>query len=127
MGEILTIHELPEKVRHAERVELLRAEVSADPAPFAVVRYAFDGEEQLYGLRLDLDKGSFLDSVQDEGSDRVLADLAPQVATAVSVQLTDLMNERNASQHALQAPKRERGEATSGPDCPPSVPRPAAD
>ncbi len=62
------IIDLRGRVRGVAGVEFLRAEIPTGvfQSPFVVVRYSLYGEEQPYGLRLDLDKGVFLDHFDDE-------------------------------------------------------------
>ena len=49
--------------------------------PLVRVRYALDGAEQDDGLRLDLDKRSFLDRVPDhKETDEILQEAAPKIA-----------------------------------------------
>lgn len=74
------------KVDGGASIEFLNVEIPSGPfrAPFAVVRYALNGEEQEYGLRLDLDKGAFLDHFEDEPlKEAVLRRAAPQIVNAV--------------------------------------------
>ncbi len=68
-------------------IEILRAELSPEGGPFAVVRYAIDGKEQTLGLRLDLDKGVFLDEL--EGVDKqkakaVIAEIITCIASGIA-------------------------------------------
>ena len=50
-------------------IEFLRVESSSYPTPFARIRYGLNGEEQPFGLRLDLDKGIVL---LDEGDPEIV-------------------------------------------------------
>lgn len=52
--------------------------------PIVLIRYSLKGEEQEYGLRLDLDKQVFIDSLGDEEQDRVLKEMAPQTVEFLS-------------------------------------------
>lgn len=47
--------------------------------PFALVHYAEDGEEQQYGLRLDRDKGVFLDHLSNRHKDEFVQSKVQQI------------------------------------------------
>lgn len=65
MSDILTI-DLRNKIPSGGGIEYLRAEKAVKHwTPFVLVWYALDGVEQKSGLRLDLDKRSFLDHFDD--------------------------------------------------------------
>lgn len=64
MAEFRTVV-LQEDIADFDHVAFLRADLSAKNSPFAVIHYAYDGEEQKLGLRLDLDKLVFLDHPED--------------------------------------------------------------
>jgi hypothetical protein len=95
-------------------IEFLSAEVPVGPfrAPFAVVKYALNGEEQSLGLRLDLDKGVFLDHFErDHFKENILRHAAPQIVTAV---YEDMFGEGQGDPSATSVNKplyypRERG------------------
>jgi hypothetical protein len=78
--------ELEGYVRGGASIRFLRAEVPVGDywAPFAVVRYSLRGEEQEYGLRLDLDKEAFLDHFDDEAREAVLQQAAPEISDFLS-------------------------------------------
>lgn len=74
------------KVDEGASIQFLNVRVPSGSfrGPFAVVRYALNGEEQKYGLRLDLDKEVFLDHFEDEPvKESVLRSAAPQIVSAV--------------------------------------------
>lgn len=60
-------------------LQFLRAEMPLEPSPFALIRYSINGQEQRYGLRLDLDKQVFLDDLGDSAKDAIIAGAAPRV------------------------------------------------
>ncbi len=65
--------DLEGKVASGAGIEFLRAELPMNyPTPFVLVRYKEDGVEQKYGLRLDMDKGVFVDHFNDKAKERVL-------------------------------------------------------
>jgi len=65
-------------------VDFLAAEVVTNPPnPFALIRYSVRGKEQSLGLRLDLDKQVFLDSVEAEGGD--LREIAQEIVRFLAV------------------------------------------
>ena len=61
-------------------IGFLSADLSGDDTPFARIRYAINGEEQLYGLVYDLDKQVFLDHLEDPNLDERLQGTAGQFA-----------------------------------------------
>jgi hypothetical protein len=70
MAEFRSI-DLKGRVPGNDAIEFLSAEVSAEYyLPFAIIRYALEGEEQEDGLRLDLDKQVFLDDHFEEQEKR---------------------------------------------------------
>ena len=50
-----------------------------EPGPLALIQYAVNGQEQRYGLRLDIDKGVFLDSSGDQEVDNAILPLAARL------------------------------------------------
>jgi len=67
-------------------IEFLRAEMTLAQyhLPFALVRYALQGVEQEYGLRLDLDKRVFLDHFDDdEKLEQVAQNALPRIVEVV--------------------------------------------
>lgn len=76
--------DLTGQIPKAGSIEFLSAEMSATATDsLAIIRYADDGEEQPYGLRLDLDKGVFLDHLDDPEKEEALCSSASAVVSAV--------------------------------------------
>jgi hypothetical protein len=83
-----------------ESLEFLRLEKAARPTvPFALIRYAIDGEEQPLGLRMDLDKRAFLDHFEDQAKDALLERAA--------LQIVDLMSDEDPPQGDFQELRAE--------------------
>jgi len=77
--------DLEGKVQNAGTIRFLFADVPASRSvPFAVIHYADDGEEQAYGLRLDLDKRVFLDHLDDPKKDDAVRSRVLEIVVAVS-------------------------------------------
>ena len=77
--------DLEGKVQNAGTIRFLFADVPASRSvPFAVIHYADDGEEQAYGLRLDLDKQVFLDHLDDPKKDDAVRSRVLEIVAAVS-------------------------------------------
>lgn len=72
-------------------LRFLRAEVPIGPymSPFVVIRYSQYGVEQMKGLRLDLDKGVFLDHFADPEQESFLRSKASEVVATISAVLRD--------------------------------------
>ena len=88
MGDILTFG-LKGRVPGGASLEFLRAEVpNIEDPPVALIRYRLHGKEPETGLRLDLDKQTFLDHF-DEKSDQeeVLLRAAPKLISLVYAEL----------------------------------------
>ena len=66
-------------VRGTAPIEFLRADMPVEPGPLALIQYAVNGQEQRYGLRLDIDKGVFLDSSGDQEVDNAILPLAARL------------------------------------------------
>jgi orotate phosphoribosyltransferase len=85
--EIRTI-DLTSNIPGGDSIEFLRAEVSKAAyrySPFALVRYALEGVEQEYGLRIDLDKRVFIDHFdEDPKKEAVLHGAAPKIVKFLS-------------------------------------------
>ncbi len=78
MIEILEIP-IPSQIQPAP-IRFLRVEMAAERvAPFALVRYALDGAEQELGLRLDWDKGTFLDHFDRQDIESACTVTAPRI------------------------------------------------
>ena len=74
--------DLKGRIKGGAGIEFLFAELPyAHPLPFAVVYYSEAGEQQLLGLRLDLDKQVFLDHFEDAKKEKVLHRAAPHLVT----------------------------------------------
>jgi hypothetical protein len=83
--------ELRDRVDTEGSIEFLSAETSGTGySPFAIVRYAIDGQEQDLGLRLDLDKQVFLDHFDDEGREAIVEHAAPIISGVVGDYLSSL-------------------------------------
>ena len=76
-----------------EPITFLRAEMSKEyQLPFALIRYSLHGEEQEYGIRLDLDKRVFIDHLQDEQCEEFLEKAAPKIAEFLGARMHDEIN-----------------------------------
>ena len=67
--------------------QVLRAEIPAEPyVPFALIRYSLEGKEREDALRLDVDKGVFVDRLGEgyEAEEAALDRLALQIADIVA-------------------------------------------
>ncbi len=77
------IIDLDRKIPGGASIEFLRVEKPVGKyshAPFVLVRYSLAGEEQEYGLRLDLDKQVFLDHFDDnQEKEEVIQKAAPKI------------------------------------------------
>lgn len=87
------------KIQGGASIEFLSVEVPFEHdryIPFALVRYAIDGEPQENGgLRLDLDKATFTDHfLQHEARERILQKAAPAIVEIVAQRLRQLTYER---------------------------------
>jgi hypothetical protein len=88
MDDILTFG-LKDKIPGGAGLEFLRAEVpNVEDPPVALIRYRLHGEEPETGLRLDLDKQTFLDHF-DEQSDQedVLLRTVPKLISLLYAEL----------------------------------------
>ena len=68
-------------------VEFLRLEIPTGKhrfSPFALVRYYYKGEEQAYGIRLDLHKKVCLDHFEDEEIEEAVQKAVPQIVEFLS-------------------------------------------
>jgi hypothetical protein len=87
------------RVKGGAAIEFLSVEVPFESdryIPFALVRYAVDGQSQSPdGLRLDLDKGTFTDHFPyGEQREQLLRQAGPQIAEIVAERLKKLTYER---------------------------------
>ena len=71
-----------------------------EPGPLALIQYAVNGQEQRLGLRLDIDKGVFLDSPGDQEMDNAI--LSPAARLIVQYLRSYLLSQ------GLIAPARSR-------------------
>lgn len=85
MFEIRTI-DLKGRIPGGASIEFLRVEtpVTEHDVPFALIRYALEGVEQEYGLRMDLDKRVFIDHFEGEAKEEVIQRAAPKIVEFLS-------------------------------------------
>ncbi len=84
MAQILTV-DLRGRVEGGHGIEFLRAELNGSEAtPFALVRYALNGEEQRSGFRIDVDKAAFIDRPSDPEQEAVIVRAAPAIVDLLS-------------------------------------------
>ena len=74
---------LKETVPSSASIVFLSAEVPETQSPFAMVWYSFKGSRQEYALRLDMDKGIFLDHLEDKEDDEFIRRVAPKIVERV--------------------------------------------
>ncbi len=68
------------KIRGGSGIEFLSVEIPANRRLlFALVRYALDSQPQHLGLRLDMDKGVFIDRFENEAKDKVFQEAASEI------------------------------------------------
>ena len=60
-------------------IQFLSAEVPETRSPFAMIWYSWKGERQKYALRLDVDKGVFLDHLEDSEDDEFIREAVPKI------------------------------------------------
>lgn len=75
---------LKETVPSSPSIVFLSAEVPETQSPFAMVWYSLRGSRQEYALRLDMDKGVFLDHLEDKKDDEFVQKAAPEIIDRVS-------------------------------------------
>ena len=74
--------DLKGRIRGGAGIKFLFAELpDAHPLPFAVVYYMEEGERQVLGLRLDLDKKVFLDHFDEVKKEKILQRAAPDIVS----------------------------------------------
>lgn len=85
MANILTI-DLQGHIPGGASIEFLSVEMSVKPfIPIALIWYSLQGVKKDYGLRLDLDKGVFLDHFEDnKKKEEILEKAAPKIVELVS-------------------------------------------
>jgi hypothetical protein len=74
------------KLAHIGAVHFLRAEWQRDRSRFVLIRYALDGRQQPFGLRLDLDNRVLLDSVDDPEVDQSVKALTEEIWSVVATE-----------------------------------------
>jgi hypothetical protein len=70
-------------------VELTTAQVLTSGGPLVIVGYTVDGHEAELGLRLDMDKGVFLDAPEETEHDLNTGRLPERTAEAIHRHLTE--------------------------------------
>jgi hypothetical protein len=71
------------RVEDVGTLHFLRAEWQRDKSRFVLIRYAVDGREQPLGLRLDLDKRIFLDSLDNTEMDASVRERIPKILSII--------------------------------------------
>jgi hypothetical protein len=71
------------KLEDAGALHFLRAEWQRDKSRFVRIRYSLDGIEQPLGLRLDLDKRVFLDSVDNREVNASVQERIPEILSII--------------------------------------------
>ncbi|TEU17298.1 MAG: hypothetical protein E3J21_08690 [Anaerolineales bacterium] len=73
--------DLKDHVEGGASIEFLRVEVPEGHrrTPSALIRYSLDGVEQVYGLRLDLDKQVVLDHFEDKEKQETVQRAVPEI------------------------------------------------
>ncbi len=71
------------RVEDVGGLRFLRAEWQRDQSRFVLIRYAVNGREQPLGLRLDLDKRIFLDSLDDPKMDASVQERIPKILSII--------------------------------------------
>jgi hypothetical protein len=106
MSDVFTVP-LKHRIAGEANIEILRAEMLAGVrSPLALIRYAEQGREVEFGLRLDIDKKVFLDHLLDDRQERLLTRIAPDVAAILGRELRNIRQrgtlENNVSNSAVQ-------------------------
>ncbi len=70
-------------------IQFIRAEVPPYRSPFIRIYYAVGGREEIFALRLDVDKRVFLDHLENPFDDQFVRGVAPEIANLVSDRITD--------------------------------------
>lgn len=71
------------KVPAAGPIEFLSVSTSSTATGLGVVHYKDEGKRQAQGLRIDLDKGVFLDHFEDKEKEEALVNSATAITTVV--------------------------------------------
>jgi hypothetical protein len=72
------------KIEDIGPLHFLRAEWQDETSRFVLIRYAVNGQEQPFGLRLDLDKKALLDGVEDPELDKSVQAVAPTIWSIIA-------------------------------------------
>jgi hypothetical protein len=72
------------KLEDIGTLHFLRAEWQRDISRFVLIRYSLNGDEQPFGLRLDLDKRVFLDSLDDPKVDESVQERIPEILSIIA-------------------------------------------
>ena len=83
MSKTRLIH-LQGTVPSSPSIQFLDAEVPESRSPFAMIWYSLKGKRQEYALRLDVDKGTFLDQLEDKQDDEFIRQAAPKIIDRLS-------------------------------------------
>lgn len=75
---------LKEGVPSSASIEFLHAEIPESRSPFAMIWYSWKGARQEYALRLDVEKGVFLDRLEDARDDEFIRQAAPKIVDRLS-------------------------------------------
>ena len=70
-------------------IEFLSISVSSTATGLGIVHYEDEGKRQDLGLRIDLDKGVFLDHFEDETREKTLVNSVPYITSAVFTKVSD--------------------------------------
>lgn len=65
-------------------IHFISAEVPETRSPFAMIWYSCKGSRQEYALRLDVDKGVFLDHLENREDDEFIRRAAPKIIDRLS-------------------------------------------
>jgi hypothetical protein len=76
--------DLKNKTPSNNHIEFLHAELPSSGSPFIRIYYSEQGHEQRYALRFDIDKGVFLDRLENPVDDQFVRDSARAIAHVVS-------------------------------------------
>ncbi len=83
MSKTRLIH-LQGTVPSSPSVQFLDAEIPESRSPFAMIWYSLRGARQEYALRLDVDKGVFLDRLEDKMDDEFIRQASPKIVDRLS-------------------------------------------
>lgn len=76
--------DLTGKIRKLGSIQILSVETSSTATePLVILHYAENGDEQPYGLRLDLDKRVLLDHVDDDANEKALCEEVDKIVSTV--------------------------------------------